>query len=96
MRDIPPEKHDFNSRLSDDKKLIALFDKSVKHLLIDTYGFNCYQETDDGLLFEVGYTNQSYIVGWLLSFGDKVKVIEPSDLSFEIQAIAKNILSRYF
>ena len=96
MRDIPPEKRDFNAQLRDDKKLIALFDKSVKHLLIETYGLNCFRETDEGLHFEVGYTNQSYILGWLLSFGDMVKVIEPSGLAAEIQMTAKNILSRYF
>jgi predicted DNA-binding transcriptional regulator YafY len=95
LRDIPPEKRDFNSRLTDDNKLIALFDKSVKHLLIETYGFDCFHETDEGLHFEIGYTNQNYIVGWLLSFGDKVKVIEPSELVTEILTTTKNILTLY-
>jgi predicted DNA-binding transcriptional regulator YafY len=95
MRDIPPEKRDFNWRLTDDKKLIALFDKSVKYLLIESYGLKSFRETDDGLYFEVGYTNQSYIVGWLLSFGDNVKVLEPTELAAEIQTTAKNIYSRY-
>jgi len=95
MRDIPPEKRDFNWQLSDDKKLIALFDKSVKYLLIESYGLKSFRETDDGLYFEVGYTNQSYIIGWLLSFGDNVKVLEPVELAAEIQATAKNIYSRY-
>jgi predicted DNA-binding transcriptional regulator YafY len=96
MRDIPPEKRDFNSRLTDDKKLVALFDKSVKHLLIETYGFDCFYETDEGLRFEIGYTKQNYIVSWLLGFGEKVKVIEPSELAAEILTTAKKILSRYF
>jgi len=95
MRDIPPERRDFNWQLSEDKKLIALFDKSVKYLLIESYGLKSFRETDDGLYFEVGYTNQSYIIGWLLSFGDKVKVLEPSELVVEIQATARNIYSRY-
>jgi predicted DNA-binding transcriptional regulator YafY len=95
MRDIPTEKRDFNWQLTDDKKLIALFDKSVKYLLIESYGLKSFRETDDGLYFEVGYTNQSYIVGWLLSFGDNVKVLEPDELASEIQTTAKNIYSRY-
>jgi len=95
MRDIPPERRDFNWQLTDDKKLIALFDKSVKYLLIETYGLKSFRDTDDGLYFEVGYTNQSYIVGWLLSFGDNVKVLEPTELAAEIQTTAKNIYSRY-
>jgi len=95
MREIPPERRDFNWQLTDDKKLIALFDKSVKYLLIESYGLKSFRETDDGLYFEVGYTNQSYIVGWLLSFGDNVKVLEPTELAMEIQTTAKNIYSRY-
>ena len=95
MREIPPERRDFNWQLAEDKKLIALFDKSVKYLLIEAYGLKCFRETDEGLYFEVGYTNQSYIVGWLLSFGDNVKVLEPSELAAEIQTTAKNIFSRY-
>jgi predicted DNA-binding transcriptional regulator YafY len=94
-RDIPPEKRDFNSHFTDDKKLTALFDKSAKYLLIDAYGPDCYHETEDGLHFEIGYTNPSYIISWLLGFGDKVKVLEPADISSEIQTTAKNILSVY-
>ena len=95
MRDIPPEKRDWNSRLTDNNKLAALFDKSAKYLLIEAYGLDCCHETDDGLYFEIGYTNQNYMISWLLSFGDKVKVLEPPEIAAEIQAIAKNILSRY-
>jgi len=95
IRDIPPGKRDFNSQFTDDKKLVALFDKSVKYLLIEAYGLDCYQEMEKSLHLEVGYTNRSLIVSWLLSFGDKVKVLEPLDIADEIQATAKNILSSY-
>jgi predicted DNA-binding transcriptional regulator YafY len=95
LREIPPEKRDFNSHFSDGFKLSALFDKSVKHHLIEAYGLDCYHETADGLYFEIGFDNRAYMVGWLLGFGDKVKVLEPTDMATEIQVIAKNILSRY-
>ena len=95
MRDIPPEKRDFNSHLTDDIKLIALFDKSAKYQLIEAFGIDSFHEDDKGLHFEFGYSNRSYMMSWLLSFGDKVKVLEPLDIADEIQATAKNILSRY-
>ncbi|MCL2034145.1 MAG: YafY family transcriptional regulator [Oscillospiraceae bacterium] len=95
VRDIPSEKRDFNSYFSDDIKLVALFDKSAKYQLIETYGLDCYYETAEGLNFEVGFTSKSHMIGWLLSFGDKVKVLEPDHIAAEIQAIAKNTLSRY-
>jgi predicted DNA-binding transcriptional regulator YafY len=94
-RDMPPERHDINSRFADDKRLVALFDKSAKYLLVEAYGLDCFRETDEGLLFEVGYANQNYMLGWLLGFGGKVEVLEPPELAAEIQAAAKNILSRY-
>ena len=95
LRDIPPEKRNWNSHLKDDIKLIALFDKSVKYQLIEAYGPDCYYKTDEGLYFEVGFTNRNYMISWLLGFGAKVKVLEPIDMVNEIQAIAGNILSLY-
>ena len=95
-RYIPPEKRDFNAHLPDDKRLIALFDPSVKYQLIETYGLGCYTETEEGLLrLEAGFTNQDFIMSWLLGFGGKVKVLEPRDIADEIRAAAKKILDRY-
>ncbi|MCL1804313.1 MAG: YafY family transcriptional regulator [Eubacteriaceae bacterium] len=99
VREIPPEKRDWGGQFANYKdtgtKLLALFDKSAKYMLIDAYGLDCFRETDEGLYFEIGYANPSYVVGWLLGFGDKVKVLEPPEIAKEIQATAKNILSLY-
>jgi len=94
-REIPPERTDFGSHWKDEYKLIAVFHKSVKYQLIDSFGLNCYHETDKGLHFEFPYDNPDYILSWLLSFGDKVKVINPPELVQQIQAIAKNISNQY-
>ena len=37
-RDIPPERRDFNARFTDDIKLVAVFDKSERYKLIESYG----------------------------------------------------------
>jgi len=95
MRDIPQDKRDFNSHFTDEYKLVALFDKSTKYLLIDAFGLDCFYETDEGLYFERGYDNQNYVISWLLSFGDKVKVLEPAHVANEIKTIAKNIIASY-
>lgn len=95
FRDMPPEKREFNSHLADNIKLKAIFDKSAKYQLIETYGLDCYYETAEGLNFEIGFTNKEFIISWLLGFGDKVKVLEPDFIANEIQAVAKNILSGY-
>ena len=95
LRDLPPEKYHLGSYFEDDTKLVAMFDKSVKFLLIEAYGLDSYYETEEGLYFENGFTNRKNIIGWLLGFGDKVKVLEPQDIADEIQDIAKNILKLY-
>ena len=95
LREMPPEKRDFNSRYTEDVKLVAIFDPSVKYQLIETYGLDCFQETDEGLLFEIGFTNNDFLFRWLLGFGDKVKVLEPEYIVEDIKTIAKNIISQY-
>ena len=94
-RDIPAEQRDFGTHFTEDIKLVALFDPSVKYKLTETYGLDCYTETDAGLRFEIGFTKRDYLVGWLLTFGDKVKVLEPEYIAEDIKAVAKNILLRY-
>jgi predicted DNA-binding transcriptional regulator YafY len=94
-REIPPEKRDFGLHYTEEVKLLALFDRSEKYRLIETYGMDCFTETADGLLFELGFTNRDFLIGWLLGFGDKVKVLEPTDIADGVEAIAEKILLRY-
>ena len=94
-REIPPEKRDFSARFTDDIKFAALFDPSVKYQLIEIYGPGCFTETDDGLLFEFGFTNRDFLVSWLLGFGGKVKVLEPDYIVEDLKAAAGNILKNY-
>ncbi len=95
-REIPPGKRDFNACFPDDKKMVALFDPSVRYQLIDTYGPCCYTETEDGKLrLEIGYTNKEFTIAWILGFGDKVKVLEPLEMAESIKRIAENILMSY-
>lgn len=94
--EISPEERDFDAYLPDEHQLIALFHPSVKYQLIENYGLDCYTETEDGLLrLEIGYTNREYTISWILSFGDKAKVLEPADMAQEIKSIAENMLSKY-
>ena len=95
MREIPKEESEYDSYFEDGTRLIALFDKSVKYQLIELYGFESFEETKEGLLFEIEFMNKSLILGWLLSFGDKVKVIEPDELIDDIKSVADNVLKLY-
>ena len=94
-REVPEERRNFFNHYTDDIKLQALFDPSVKYQLIESYGLDCYEETEEGLFFEFGFTNRGYLLSWLLGFGDKVKVLAPDDIADEICMAAENILRRY-
>ena len=96
-REIPAEKRDFKAWFEEDKehKLVALFDPSEKYQLIETYGLHCYEETAEGLRFEIKFTKREYILVWLLGFGGKVKVLEPEYIVENLKTAAENILLRY-
>ncbi len=95
-REIPPERSDFGAYFTDGERLVALFDPSVRHQLIEVYGLDCYQETGEGLLrLEVGFTNRDFIKGWLLGFGEKARVLAPRDLAEDIQRTAQKIYESY-
>ncbi|WP_069998727.1 helix-turn-helix transcriptional regulator [Cellulosilyticum sp. I15G10I2] len=95
-REVPVEKQDLDRHLTDNHKMIVLFDKSEEYLLIEEYGPDCYKQTEDGKLrFERGYTNRDYIIRWLLGFGDRAQVIFPKDLKDEIKEQVRKMLKKY-
>jgi len=94
-REIPPEKRDFSLHYTENIKVAALFEPSEKYKLIETYGIDCFVETDEGLLFKLGFTSQDFLISWLLCFGDKVKVLEPEYIVEEIKTTIEKISLRY-
>jgi predicted DNA-binding transcriptional regulator YafY len=94
-RAIPPEKRDFNARFTDEIKLVALFDPCERYRLIESYGFESFTETSEGLLLDVGFTNRDFMLSWLLGFGANVKILSPPEIVDEIKTIAKNIFLSY-
>lgn len=93
FREVPEDRRDFDGHLPDDQRLVALFHPSAGYQLIETYGLDCYTQTTDGRLrLEIGYTNRSFILSWLLSFGEKAEVLEPKDIAEEIRTIARKML----
>ena len=94
-REIPAERRDFETHFTSDIKCKALFAPSERYRLIESYGLDCYTETADGLLFEFGFENRSFLLCWLLGFGDKVKVLEPECVINELRTIAENMFKQY-
>lgn len=77
-------------------KVMALFTQDSKWRLVEEFGVHCFTENQDGtLLFKANYTDKESLISWLLTFGDKVKVLQPVEVRDELVNIAKKIISRY-
>lgn len=77
-------------------KIRALFEKEMKWRLVEEFGPYCFEEQSDGkLLFQADYTDKEAAISWLLTFGDKVELLEPLEIREEIADIAKRIQERY-
>ena len=77
-------------------KVRALFDADMKWRLVEEFGMECYSETKDGkLLFEEYYSDMDNLVSWMLTFGDKVEVLEPEEVRERLKAMADNMIKVY-
>ena len=77
-------------------KIRALFEKEMKWRLVEEFGPYCFEEQSDGkLLFQADYTDKEAAISWLLTFGDKVELLEPLEIREKIADIAKRIQERY-
>ena len=74
----------------------ALFEENMKWRLVEEFGPHCFREQPDGkLLFSADYTDKEKLISWLLTFGDQVELLEPTEIREEIVAIAKRIRENY-
>lgn len=74
----------------------ALFEADCKWRLVEEFGTGSFQELDNGqLLFHAEYTNRENLIGWLLSFQDKVTLLEPRDIRDEMAEILAKMEKKY-
>lgn len=74
----------------------ALFDPDCKWRLVEEFGPECFEEQPDGrLLFKADYTDEENLLTWLLSFREKVELLEPSQLRDKLRDSVREILKRY-
>ena len=74
----------------------ALFEPDAKWRLVEEFGPRCFKEQKDGrLLFEMDYTDEDSLLGWLLTFGEGVEVLEPAALRERILKTAENMVFIY-
>ncbi|MBQ7293203.1 MAG: YafY family transcriptional regulator [Clostridia bacterium] len=96
IRDVPEEKKQFGSHMTDDYIVSAVYEPSVKYRLVEEYGSNCFTEQDDGKLYtEWGFTTQQGAIEWFLSFGNKVKILAPAEMVVLMKSTLESIKNLY-
>lgn len=74
----------------------ALFQPECKWRLIEEFGINCFQMREDGrLLFQADYTEKENLITWLMSFQEKVELMEPEEIRKEMRDIIENMRKNY-
>lgn len=77
-------------------KVKALFEADCKWRLVEEFGPHCFQDQKDGtLLFQADYTNQDNLLAWLLSFRDKVELLEPKEIREQLRQSILQMKKKY-
>lgn len=76
--------------------LKALFDADMKWRLVEEFGPDCYEVQEDGrLLLTQDYSDINDLTMWMLTFGDKVEVLEPAEVRERLKEIAESMIETY-
>lgn len=74
----------------------AVFEPEMRWRLIEEYGPESFEETDDGrLLFVRGFTDPETLFSWLLSFGPAVELLQPESLRPRFRKLVAEIAKKY-
>lgn len=77
-------------------KVKALFEQDCKWRLVDEFGTESFRVQQDGkLLFQSDYTDKNNLITWLLSFGEKVELLEPEEIREEVKVSIECMKKRY-
>lgn len=89
---------DLSSELRFPRNIVlkALFDPDMKWRLVEEFGPDCYEEQENGKLLLIrDYSDIENLTMWMLTFGDKVEVIEPLEVRERLKAMAESMMKIY-
>ena len=76
--------------------LKALFDPDMKWRLVEEFGPDCYEVQKDGRLLLVrDYSDIENLTMWMLTFGDKVEVLDPPEVRNKLKNMAESMIKIY-
>jgi len=73
-------------------RIKAIFEAECKWRLVEEFGVGSFESMDDGrLLFTADYTDKENLMEWLLTFRDKVLLLEPEEIRREMEKTIKRM-----
>lgn len=95
-RNVPVPDLSAGSGFTGGIRVKAIFSQECKWRLIEEFGPGCFTEREDGsLLFQEEYTNRENLIQWLLTFGDRVRLLEPKEIKGEMAEMIRKMLENY-
>lgn len=77
-------------------KVKAVFQPGMRWHLLEEFGRESFQEQPDGtLLFDCEYSDEEYLLNWMLTCRDQVEVLEPANIRQRLYRIARGIVEKY-
>lgn len=74
----------------------AVFEAECKWRLVEEFGRSSFEEMEDGrLLFHADYTDKENLITWLLTFGERGRLLEPEELRDAVRWPADRNLYKY-
>ena len=95
-REIPPERSEFGSNMTDHLMVSAVYAPKTAYRVIEHYGLRADMYTDEnGLHADIGFSTYAQALSWFLSFGTQVTVTAPAEfLALYLDEVQK-ILEKY-
>ncbi len=95
-REIPPERLEFGSNMTDHIIISAVYAPQAAYRVIEQYGQRPDMYTDaDGLHADIGFSTYAQALSWFLSFGTQVTVTAPAEFAALYLDEVRKILEKY-
>ena len=96
MREVPVPDLSRTRLYPKNIEITALVESDMKWRLVEEFGPHCYKELSDGkLLFNGFYSDMESMISWILTFGDKIEILEPAKVREELLRIVNKIRQVY-